>query len=283
MAILGRRLERAPFWIRWPVKWIVFAAVVFAVCYPHPSLLRRHLRNLKQIDKLPDPTEPMLQPMLRDLDEHLAACGVTTSAPAQWLRQVQVFVNHRIPYAFDWDSWGVVDYLPTLPEIIQQGKEDCDGRAVVAAALIRAKIGEAQLVASSTHMWVSTPLGETMGPMGKPALASSAEGVRIRWTQFVNLTDFATGVALFPLAREAIIVLTAWLLLLPAQIRNLQAFLCLLLLVEAWILFRLSGADPYQPSHWGARWALLHTLAAVVVISLNPRHFQKDTDRTVSP
>ncbi|MGQ9651388.1 MAG: hypothetical protein ACUVXJ_14870 [Phycisphaerae bacterium] len=282
MAILGRRLERTPFWIRWPVKWVVFAAVVFAVCYPYPSLLRRHLRNLKQIDKLPDPTEPLLQPMVRDLDKHLADRGVTTSAPAEWLKQVEVFVNHRIPYAFDWDSWGVVDYLPTLAEIIQQGKEDCDGRAVVAAALIRAKIGEARLVASSTHMWVSTPLGEAMSPMGKPAVTSSAEGVRIRWTQFVNLTDLAIGVALFPLAREAIIVLTAWLLLLPAQIRKLQAFLCLLLLVEAWILLRLSGANPYHPSHWGARWALLHALAAVVVISLHPRFFQKDTDRPVS-
>ncbi len=282
MAVLGRRLERAPFWVRWPVKWVVFGAVVFLVCYPYPSLLRRHLQNLRQMDRLPDPNEPLLQPLLRDLDEHLTSKGVTTSSPAEWLRQVQVFVHQRIPYEYDWDSWGVVDYLPTLAEVIRQGKEDCDGRALVAAALIRAKIGEARLVGSSAHIWVSTPLGDTMGPMGEPTMTSSAEGVRIRWLSFIDPADFAIGVALFPVTREAVIVLTAWLLLLPADVRKPQALLALLLLIEAWILLRLSGSNPYQPSYWGVAWALLHALAALAIVDANPRLPAKDTGRSVS-
>jgi hypothetical protein len=282
MAVLGRRLERAPFWIRWPVKWAVFGVVLLLVCYPYPPLLRRHLQHLRRIDELPDPNEPLLQPLLRELDEHLAARGVTTSAPAEWLRQVQIFVNRRIPYEYDWDSWGVVDYLPTLSEIIRQGKEDCDGRAVVAAALIRARLGDAQLVGSSAHMWVSSPLGDTMGPRGRPAMTSSAEGMRIRWLEFMNLAEFAVSVALFPIPREAVIVLTVWLLLLPAEVRKSQALLCLFLLIQAWVLLRLSGSNLAEPSHWGARWALLNVVAAFLVVGLAPRFFSKDTGRSVS-
>ncbi len=282
MAVLGRRLENAPFWVRWPLKWTIFGIVVFLVCYPYPSLFARHLRNWREADKLPDPNEPLLQPLLHDFDAHLAAKGVTTSAPAEWLRQVQIFVNKRIPYKFDWETWGVADYLPTLPEIIRQGAEDCDGQAVVAAAIIRAKIGQASLVGGSSHIWVSTPLGDTMGPMGQPSMAASPEGMSIRWSDFINLAEIAVGISLFPVVREGIIVLAAWLLLLPRGFQKRQALLGLLLLVEAWIIFRLAGSDAYRPSTWGARWALLHAVGALIVLDLDPRHFRKDTGRSVS-
>jgi len=282
VAVLGRRLANAPFWVRWPIKWVIFGVVVFLVCYPYPSLFRRHLQNWRHADQLPDPNEPLLQPLLHDLDAHLAARGVTTSAPADWLRQVQIFVNKRVPYKYDWETWGVADYLPTLPEVIRQGAEDCDGRAVVAAALIRAKIGQAHLVGGSSHIWVSSPLGDTMGPMGQPSIASSPEGMSIRWLDFINLGELAVNISLFPIAREAIIVLTAWLLLLPRGFRKWQALLGLLLLIEAWIMFRLAGHYAYQPSSWGARWALLHAVAALVVLDLDPRRFEKNTERSVS-
>jgi hypothetical protein len=282
MAVLGRRLENAPFWVRWPLKWTIFGVVVFLVCYPYPSFFRRHLRNWREADNLPDPNEPLLQPLLRDFDAHMAAKGVTTSAPADWLRQVQIFVNKRIPYKYDWETWGVADYLPTLAEVIRQGEEDCDGRAVLAAALIRAKIGEARLVGGSSHIWVSTPLGDTMGPMGRPSMAASPEGMRIRWLDFINLAEIAVNISLFPVVREAIIVLAAWLLLLPRGFQKRQALLGLLLLVESWIMFRLAGGNAWQPSTWGARWALLHAVAALVVLDLDPRHFRKDTGRSVS-
>jgi hypothetical protein len=281
MLVLGRHLENAPFWIRWPIKWLIFGFVVFLVCYPHPSLLRRHIQHSREINRLPDPTEPLLQPLLAELDARLAAKGLTPANPREWLREIQLFVSQRIPYSFDWDNWGVVDYLPTLAEVIQRGTEDCDGRAVLAAALIRAKLGSAELVGNSRHLWVSSPIGETMGPMGKPVLKSSPEGLQIRWTGFIDLGDWAVGVALFPILREAIILLTAWRLLLPAGFSKRQALLSAFLIVEAWIIMRLAGRNPYEPSYWAARWAILHLLAAVVVLSVAPRFFRKNTVRSV--
>jgi hypothetical protein len=281
MAVLGRRLNNAPFWIRWPIKWLIFGTVVFFVCYPYPSLLRRHIQHSREIDKLPDPTEPLLQPLLADLDTRLDAKGLTTASPREWLREVQLFVSQRIPYSFDWDNWGVVDYLPTLAEVIQRGTEDCDGRAVLAAALIRARLGSAELVGNPSHLWVSTPIGETMGPMGKAVMRSSSEGLHVQWTGFINVGHWAVGVALFPIPREAIIILTAWLLLLPAGFSKRQVLLSAFLIIEAWIIMRLAGRNPYEPNYWAARWAIVHVLAAVVILSLPPRFFRKNTVRSV--
>lgn len=281
MAALGRRLQNAPRRIRWPVKWLMFATVVFGVLYPYPSLLPRHVRNWRRMDRLPDPEEPLLQPLLRDFDAHLAAEGVTPSTPAEWLKQVQVFVHERIRYKYDWETWGVVDYLPTLDEVIRRGEEDCDGRAVLAAAIIRARIGEARIVGGLHHLWVSTPIGDTMGPMGEPSLASSPEGMRVRWSKLISLGQIAVGVSLFPLGREAVILITGWLLLLPADFRKGQALLGLLLLIEAWIIMRLAGVDPRQPNHWAACWAAVHVLAAIVILNVKPRFFGKDTGRSV--
>ncbi len=281
MAVLGRRLENAPFWIRWPIKWLIFSTVVFFVCYPYPSLLRRHIQHSREMDRLPDPKEPLLQPLLAELDARLAAKALTPANPREWLREVQLFVSQRIPYSFDWDNWGVVDYLPTLAEVIQRGREDCDGRAVLAAALIRAKLGSAELVGNPSHLWVSTPIGETMGPMGQPTMKSSPEGLQFEWTGFLNVGHWAVGVALFPVVREAIILLTAWLLLLPAGLSRRQALLSVFLIVEGWVIMRLAGRNPYDPSYWAARWAILHAVAAVLVLSTAPRFFGKDTVRSV--
>jgi hypothetical protein len=58
-------------------------------------------------------------------------------------------------------------------------------------------------------------------------------------------------VAVFPLARELIILLAAWALLLPAGIGRGPALLVLFLLLESLMVVRLAGADPLAPRYLG--------------------------------
>jgi hypothetical protein len=281
MPILGQRLESAPFWVRWPVKWMLLGLIVFAVCYPYPALFLRDLEHLRHLDTLPDPKEPSLLPLRVQLALLLKQKGISEQQPEKLLNTVDGFVRRQLPYSYDWDTWGVVDYVPTVGEAIRMGKEDCDGQAVLAAALLRANGIDAHLVADFRHMWVTTPFGDLMTPLGPPALASSATGTHIRWLRLVDLGDLAVGISLFPVLREAIVLFTAWLLLLPPGAGWRRASLGLFLLVEAWILLRLAGSDPRFPSYWGARWALLHVLAAVLILAKSPRKTPKDTGRSV--
>jgi len=254
---LWRRLQYAPAWLRWPAKWAIFLVVTFGVLFPNPNLLRRHIQHLRQLDSLPNPDEPTLAPVAARFDAYLTERGIDTLDAAVLLREVQKFVQHEIPYAWDWDVWGVAEYLPSLAEVIASGREDCDGRAVLAAALLRAKGIPAELVADTRHMWVRTPQGETMDPLGPPILRSESGKLKVRWSGLIDLGPPAYGISVFPLGRELIILLTAWLLLLPWRVDRRSALLALALLVQGLLLIRTAGTNPVQPWTGGILLGLL--------------------------
>ncbi len=242
-----RHLQNARALARWPVKWGLFAAVTFFVLFPKPGLLLRHIRHMEQMESLPDPAEPALEPLKARFDEFLASRGIETSDPQMLLVEVNTFVRREIPYSWDWDTWGVAEYLPTLAEVIEKGREDCDGRAVLAAALLRSKGIPAELVADTRHMWVCTPVGETMDPLGPPIIQSEGGHLSVRWSGLIDLGPPAFGISVFPLGRELIILLTGWLLLLPPRVDRRSALLALGLLLQGLIIIRMAGSDPIHP------------------------------------
>ena len=134
-----------------------------------------------------------------------------------------------VPYAFDWDTWGVMDYLPTVSEVFARGREDCDGQAVVAASLLRRLGYDAWLVTDLKHTWVAArernvpnaPVEQTMSPgEGGQSLVGGATGTHASLVNLVPnvLRSLAFGVAVFPLGRELIIA--AALCLLTMQPRS---------------------------------------------------------------
>lgn len=257
------RLQHAPVHTRWPVKWAIFAAVVFLVLYPNPALLLRHIRHMRQLDTLPDPAEPALAPMKARFEIFLEENGIQSLDPDVLLPLVEKFVRQEIPYAWDWEVWGVAEYLPTVAEVFAKGREDCDGRAVLAAALLRAKGIPAELVADTRHMWVRTPHGETMNPMGPPIIRSEGGNVRIRWSGLLDLGPPAYGISVFPLGRELIILLCAWLLLLPWRVDWRSAGLALALMAQGLLLIRYAGTDPHYPWMPGILLGIFSLLLAV--------------------
>ena len=107
------------------------------------------------------------------------------------------------------------DYLPTVTEVIEQGKEDCDGQAVVAASLLKNFGYDAQLVNDLVHMWVKTDKGETMSPGKAAVVVATEDGLTIRPPAITEISKaLAFGIAVFPLVRELIVVIALWLLLL---------------------------------------------------------------------
>ena len=125
-----RRFHRRRRLLRWPIKNVLFVLVVAATLYPKPWLLPRWIARLGDMNAVLEPQHPGLEPFERAVRGLLPAGASPTSV----LKAVEKTVYARIPYAWDWDVWGVMDYLPTVGEVLAQGREDCDGRAGIAAS-----------------------------------------------------------------------------------------------------------------------------------------------------
>lgn len=253
---------------RWPLKVAIFAAVLLLALFPDPRLLVRNLAHWSRVDELPDPDNPALGPWVEQLEARLGG----DETPKQVLARVESFVRRNVPYEWDWVTWGAADYLPTLAEIMALDpiREDCDGRAVVAASILR-KLGyDARLVSDTKHVWVWTPRGETMGPGGRKFLVSDRKGTRLDWRALTATpANLAYGVAVFPWARELVVLLVLWLLLLRAGMRWRLAAVGLAVLLDGWLIIRVCCHDPWATGAGPALGAWLgwgHIVLAIAIL-----------------
>jgi hypothetical protein len=163
--------------------------------------------------------------------------------------------------------------MPTVAEMFANAaakdgvvREDCDGRAVIAASLMRRLGYNAKLVTDLRHVWVSTPHGEWMGPGGKKTVVSTPRGNRVDYASMVSNVpvSLSFGVAVFPLAREMIILLTAFVLMLRPGISGRAALLGCLLLVQGLMFMRLGYLAPQavsrQVESWPAWLGIAHVM-----------------------
>ncbi len=258
------RWHNLRWWWRWPIKCAVVGAVAFGVSFPNPIVFLRHLEHWRNPNAMIDPDLPALQPLIHELHATLDP----DLPPKKALARVQRFVEEKIPYAWDWETWGSADYLPTLGEALAMGREDCDGRAVVAASLLRTLGYEAELVTDLTHVWVKTDKGETMGPPKdrRKSVEGTKDGLRIHWNTIANLPRaMAYGVAVFPWEREVVLILAVWLMTLGRGWGVCRAVIVLGLLAGGLWCLRLGGSRPYDPNVWLQWVAVLHFLVAVAV------------------
>lgn len=260
------RWHNLRWWWRWPVKCAVVGVVAFGIYFPNPLLFLRHVDHWRNPNAMIDPELPALQPLIHELHATLDP----ELPPGKVLARVQKFVETKIEYAWDWETWGAADYLPTLAEVLAMGREDCDGRAVVAASLLNAPplSYEAELVTDFTHVWVKTNKGETMGPPKdrRKSVEGTKDGLRIHWSTIANVPKaLAYGVAVFPWQREVVLILAVWLMTLGRGWGVLRAVVVLGLLAGGLWCLRLGGSSPYDPSVWLQWVAVLHFLVAVAV------------------
>lgn len=144
------------------LKLALLAAVVLFALYPNPVLLVRQVHHLLNMEQLIQPDLPAMPEINREIDRL-----IETNTPALTeFKAVERYVYRRIPYQYDWHGWANLDYWPTAAEVWERKREDCDGRAVLAASILRARgHAEARLVANLQHVWVAVGTNELMGPM----------------------------------------------------------------------------------------------------------------------
>jgi len=275
-----RQAQRKPSRLkRWAIKSAIFCAVLLAVCFPNPSATCRHLSHIRDPQAMIDPDAPGVIAISGEIESALRKTANDPSAADQaiandprLLESVEAVVYHRVKYAYDWDTWGNLDYLPTVSEVIELGREDCDGRAVLAASVLtRLGVG-ARLVGNTSHVWVWTPIGETMGPQGAKAVEVTPGGVQINWRGIVEIPrTLAFGVAMFPLIRELILTATIWLLILPRGVSPWRASIIGSLMFAALLALRWGG----WPTRYG--WLITGLVLLALAVMMAVKSPRRDT------
>jgi len=287
-----RKSRCSRWYLRMPLKWVLFGIVCFFVCFPHVGLFRRHIARLRNLQSLIAPDVPEIavlqEELLADWNKYQAAPPAAASQAASQpdsksaqlvLRTIERFVYHKVVYAWDWDLWGNADYVPTVQEMFaepswkQRGVcyEDCDGRAVMAASLMKRMGYDASLVTDLRHVWVGTPEGEWMGPGGAKTLRTTPQGNVVAWgTVWSNAPlSLSYGVGVFPFWRELVILATAYVLMFHRRMARGWALTGAVLLLQSLLFLRCVGANPWPgalDSSWPATVGLVHLVAGMAVL-----------------
>ncbi|HKQ47110.1 MAG TPA: hypothetical protein VJZ71_03450 [Phycisphaerae bacterium] len=270
-------------YVRMPLKSAAFALVTFFVLFPYPRQFARHVEHLRNMQTLVEPDAPQLDRLQTLLDERLRPIAATQPAllqsPPLVQRHVERFVLEQVHYEWDWNLWGSADYMPTVAEVFEKAdeaggelREDCDGRAIIAASLMKRLGYDATLVTDLRHVWVSTPQGEWMGPGRDKTLIATPEGTRVDWGTVVSNipVSLSYGIGVFPFWREVIILVTAFGLSLHRRMSRRAAAIGLILLIQGLLYMRLGYLAPYavsrEVSSWPAWVGLVHVAAGFAIL-----------------
>ncbi len=275
----ARRTRLSRWYLRVPFKLCVFAVVSLFVLFPDPWQLGRHVSRIRNLNAMIEPDAPGVAALEVEFRNLPATTSAAATAAAHSLRDVERFVLDKVQYEWDWNLWGAADYIPTIAEMFDMAantdgrlREDCDGRAVVAASLMRRLGYDATIVTDLRHVWVVTPEGSWMGPGGAATVQSTEHGNRVAWgTLLSNVSaSLSFGIAVFPFGRELIILLTAYCLMLTRGMSRTAAALGLMLLVQGLLFLRLGFLAPAavsrEASSWPAWVGIFHVAAAFYVL-----------------
>jgi predicted transglutaminase-like cysteine proteinase len=136
---------------RWVLKGLVFAALTLIVLNPNLKRAWLQIQHTLHPEGLIQTRFPSLPVVNEQLDRFVAADHARRSEA----RLVARFVLQNIKYVTDYANWGNLEYWPTPQEVWDKRQEDCDGRAILTARLLRARgFSSAHLVVGLDHMWI---------------------------------------------------------------------------------------------------------------------------------
>ncbi len=242
------RFHQRGWHIRWPLKSLAVLFVIGLALYPRVWLVPTWVGRLADMNRTLEPEHPWIA----ELAETVRARGPLDNGTP--LATVQQVVYEHVPYAHDWEVWGVMDYLPTVDEVRAAGREDCDGQAVVAASVLRALGHDASLVSNLLHTWVVTPAGETMSPsVGEKSLTATKEGTRSQFSLGLVhnlLRGVRYGIKEFPLSRQLAIVIAVLAATLHPRQRPRWSVVGMLVALLGYALARTTAglAPPEDPA-----------------------------------
>ncbi len=112
------------------ILWIVF------VLYPNPLNFFISIHRMGSFEVDPGAVEFMVH----DLPSEPEA--------------IERAVLASIPYGYDWTVYGMPWYVPTIDQVLEQGRGDCKARAFILASVLEAKEIPYLLNISPIHVWV---------------------------------------------------------------------------------------------------------------------------------
>jgi hypothetical protein len=203
------RLAALRWYLRWPAKLALFAVVLLLILFPRLDLLARELHNLRHTEELIQPDLPAMAEINREVDK-LAPANATRQ---QEFKAVERFVYQRIKYQYDWYNWGNIDYWPTAAEVWERQREDCDGRAVLAASILQSRgFKSARLVANVNHVWVAVEQDELMGPQADKNFRKVNGKTVLSAPKWRTIEDSIAMLSRFPASRSMAVLFTVALL-----------------------------------------------------------------------
>jgi hypothetical protein len=215
------RLARLPLAWRLLVKWAVLGLVTLFALYPQSVFLVRQIQHLRNIEALIQPDLPEIAVSNREIDAKLNPEEMRKDE----LRAVERYVYEHIRYEYDWFNWGNVDYWPTAAEVLERKREDCDGQAVLAASILRARgFKTAHLVANLQHVWVAVDGSELMGPQKDKNYRRIGGKTVLTLPQWRTVLAGTSMICKFP-ALRSLLILAAALVLAYHPCRNLTGLL----------------------------------------------------------
>jgi hypothetical protein len=141
----------------WLLKASIFCAITVVVLNPNLKRAFLQVEHLVAPEALIQTNFVALPYITAQLDRFVASDHGRHSEA----RLVARFVLKKIRYVSDYENWGNLDYWPTPAETWAKGQEDCDGRAILAASLLRARgFHSAALVVGLDHMWITVDENE---------------------------------------------------------------------------------------------------------------------------
>ena len=228
---------------RWLVKMGLLGLVILFALYPHPVLLAIHLRHIRDIESLIQPDLPEMAEINREIDAKLPA----GAARKEEFKAVERYVYEHIRYEYDWFNWGNLDYWPTAQEVLTRKREDCDGQAVLAASILRARgFKTATLVANLQHVWVTVDGVELMGPQRDKNLRRVGGKMVVTLPAWRTLLASGSMICKFPAVRSLLILFAA-LVLAYHPCRHLTGWLALSVMALVGFVVLLDWANRFEP------------------------------------
>lgn len=98
-------------------------------------------------------------------------------------REIERFVLDTFPYQYDWQTYGVPWYFPTVAEALAKGTGDCKTRFVIFASVLESLDIPYRQTMSLTHFWIHYEgKAETSIERDEHAwLVRDEEGARLQW------------------------------------------------------------------------------------------------------
>jgi hypothetical protein len=235
---------------RFVIKTLLFVVVLGAVLFPNPVLLVRQIGHFRNHDALIEPNMAAMKDINAEIDKLMP----TNAVPKDEFKVVERYIYRTIKYQYDWYNWLNADYWPTATEVWQRKREDCDGRAVLAASILRARgYTNAMLVANVNHVWVDVDGVELMGPHAEKNLRREGNKVILSLPGFKTLRDMVAQLSAFPALRSiTIILIVALLLFHPCRHKGAFCLVAALalggyVLLFEWSMLAMKGDFPGFP------------------------------------